>query len=59
MKPSSDAPLMGWKFVEALRDAGIPDGVVNFVTGPGDTVGAELEESSGIDGMVSTAPNTL
>jgi 1-pyrroline-5-carboxylate dehydrogenase len=54
MKPSSDAPLMGWKFVEALRDAGIPDGVVNFVTGPGDSVGAELEESSGIDGMVFT-----
>ena len=54
MKPSSDAPLMGWKFVEALRDAGIPDGVVNFVTGPGDTVGAELEDNPGIDGMVFT-----
>jgi 1-pyrroline-5-carboxylate dehydrogenase len=54
MKPSSDAPLMGWKFAEALRDAGIPDGVVNFVTGPGDTVGAELEENPGIDGMVFT-----
>ena len=54
MKPSSDAPLMGWKFVEVLREAGIPDGVVNFVTGPGDTVGAELEENPGIDGMVFT-----
>jgi 1-pyrroline-5-carboxylate dehydrogenase len=54
MKPSSDAPLMGWKFVEALREAGIPEGVVNFVTGPGDTVGAELEDNPGIDGMVFT-----
>ena len=54
MKPSSDAPLMGWKFVEALRDAGIPDGVVNFVTGPGETVGAELEENPGIDGLIFT-----
>jgi 1-pyrroline-5-carboxylate dehydrogenase len=45
---------MGWKFVEVLREAGIPDGVVNFVTGPGDTVGAELEENPGIDGMVFT-----
>jgi 1-pyrroline-5-carboxylate dehydrogenase len=54
MKPSSDAPLMGWKFVETLREAGIPDGVVNFVTGPGDTVGAELEENPGVDGMVFT-----
>ena len=40
LKPSSDAPLMGWKFGEALRDAGLPDGVFNFVTGPGETVGA-------------------
>lgn len=54
MKPSSDAPLMGWKFVETLREAGIPDGVVNFVTGPGETVGAELEDNPGIDGMVFT-----
>jgi 1-pyrroline-5-carboxylate dehydrogenase len=54
LKPSSDAPLMGWKFIEALREAGIPEGVVNFVTGPGETVGAELEENPGIDGMVFT-----
>jgi 1-pyrroline-5-carboxylate dehydrogenase len=54
LKPSSDAPLLGWKFVEALREAGIPDGVINFVTGPGETVGAELEENPGIDGMVFT-----
>ncbi|HET8776363.1 MAG TPA: aldehyde dehydrogenase family protein, partial [Candidatus Limnocylindria bacterium] len=54
LKPSSDAPLSGWKFGEALRDAGLPDGVFNLVTGPGDTVGAELEENPGIDGMVFT-----
>ena len=54
LKPSSDAPLMGWKFGEALRDAGLPPGVFNLVTGPGETVGAELEASSDIDGMVFT-----
>ncbi len=54
LKPSSDAPLMGWKFGEALRDAGLPDGVFNLVTGPGETVGAELEENPGIGGMVFT-----
>ena len=54
LKPSSDAPLLGWKFGEALREAGIPDGVFNFVTGPGETVGAELQENPGIDGMVFT-----
>ena len=54
LKPSSDAPLMAWKFGEALRDAGVPDGVFNLVTGPGETVGAELEENPAVDGMVFT-----
>ncbi|MGI8930500.1 MAG: aldehyde dehydrogenase family protein [Candidatus Limnocylindria bacterium] len=54
LKPSSDAPLMGWKFGEALREAGLPPGVFNLVTGPGETVGAELEENPGVDGMVFT-----
>lgn len=54
LKPSSDAPLLGWKFGEALREAGLPDGVFNLVTGPGETVGTELEENPGVDGMVFT-----
>jgi 1-pyrroline-5-carboxylate dehydrogenase len=54
LKPSSDAPLLGYKFGEALREAGLPDGVFNFVTGPGETVGAELQENPGIGGMVFT-----
>ena len=54
LKPSSDAPLMGYKFGEALREAGVPAGVFNLVTGPGETVGAELQESPDIDGMVFT-----
>ncbi|HEX2883380.1 MAG TPA: aldehyde dehydrogenase family protein, partial [Candidatus Limnocylindria bacterium] len=54
LKPSSDAPLSAWKFGEALRDAGLPAGVFNLVTGPGETVGAELQENPGIDGMVFT-----
>ena len=54
LKPSSDAPLMGYKFGEALHEAGVPAGVFNFVTGPGETVGAELQESPDIDGMVFT-----
>jgi 1-pyrroline-5-carboxylate dehydrogenase len=54
LKPSSDAPLMAYKFGEVLRDAGVPAGVFNLVTGPGETVGAELEENGDIDGMVFT-----
>ena len=53
-KPSSAAPMSGVKLVEAYREAGVPDGVINLVMGPGETVGAELRENPGIDGIVFT-----
>jgi 1-pyrroline-5-carboxylate dehydrogenase len=54
MKPSSDAPLLAYLFATVLREVGVPAGVVNVVTGPGETVGAELQENPGIDGLVFT-----
>jgi 1-pyrroline-5-carboxylate dehydrogenase len=42
LKPSSDSPLIGWKFVEIMEEAGLPAGVLNFVTGPGGAVGDTL-----------------
>ena len=53
-KPASAAPLSGVNLVQALQDAGMPDGVVNFVMGPGETVGEALQTSKGIDGIVFT-----
>jgi 1-pyrroline-5-carboxylate dehydrogenase len=53
-KPSSAAPISGVKLVEAYRDAGLPDGVLNLVMGPGETVGAALRENPDIDGIVFT-----
>ncbi len=54
IKPSSDAPLMGFIFCQVLREAGVPAGACNLVTGPGESVGAELEQNPGIDGLVFT-----
>ncbi len=54
LKPSSDAPLMGYLFAKVLLEVGVPAGVINVVTGPGESVGAELEENRGVDGMVFT-----
>jgi len=42
LKPSSDSPLTGWKFVEIMEEAGLPPGVLNFVSGPGGAVGDTL-----------------
>ena len=39
LKPSSDAPAIAYKFFELLEEAGMPRGVVNFMTGSGAEVG--------------------
>jgi 1-pyrroline-5-carboxylate dehydrogenase len=44
LKPSSDSPAVAWECVKLLRDAGIPGGVLNFVSGPGGSVGNRLVE---------------
>src|SRR5436190_5967373 len=53
-KPASDTPLMGAMLTEMVVEAGLPPGVFNFVTGPGSTVGQELIDNNGIDGIVFT-----
>ena len=42
LKPSSDSPAIAAKFVEALIEAGMPDGVVNFCPGAGASFGDAL-----------------
>jgi 1-pyrroline-5-carboxylate dehydrogenase len=44
LKPSSDSPGIATMFYEAAVEAGIPSGVLNFVTGGGSTVGNALVE---------------
>jgi 1-pyrroline-5-carboxylate dehydrogenase len=39
LKPSSDSPTIAFKFFEILEEAGMPAGVVNFMTGSGAEVG--------------------
>src|SRR4029077_6273088 len=42
VKPASLAPLSSWRIVEALHNAGVPKGVVNFVQGAGGELGSAL-----------------
>src|SRR5579859_604249 len=42
LKPASAAPLSAWRIVEALHEAGIPKGVINFVAGSGGELGQAL-----------------
>ncbi|MDD4878649.1 MAG: L-glutamate gamma-semialdehyde dehydrogenase [Candidatus Nanoarchaeia archaeon] len=45
VKPASDTPVIGYKFVELLEQAGLPLGVVSFVPGSGKEVGEYLVNS--------------
>src|SRR5256886_1762043 len=58
-KPASDTPFMGLRLAETLRDAGLPAGVFNFVTGPGATVGQELLDHPDVDGFVFTGSRAV
>ncbi|OLC85550.1 MAG: L-glutamate gamma-semialdehyde dehydrogenase [Acidobacteria bacterium 13_1_40CM_4_61_5] len=42
LKPASDSPTIAAKFVEILFEAGIPKEALNFVTGPGGSIGDAL-----------------
>ena len=42
LKPSSDSPWIAWRFFELLEEAGLPPGVVNFLSGGGSEVGDPL-----------------
>jgi len=53
LKPAETTPLTALKLAELVRDAGLPPGVVNIVTGAGDT-GAAIVEHEDIDKIAFT-----
>ncbi len=48
IKPASLAPLSAYRLIEALHHAGLPAGVLNYVTGSGGTVGNALVEHAAV-----------
>jgi len=44
IKPANETPLSTFNLIQALIDAGLPPGVVNYVTGSGTSVGVPLIE---------------
>lgn len=53
LKPAETTPLTALKLAELFEDAGLPPGVVNIVTGAGET-GRALVEHPGIDKVAFT-----
>jgi acyl-CoA reductase-like NAD-dependent aldehyde dehydrogenase len=53
-KPASLVPACGLRLVEILHEAGLPPGVLNFVTGPGGIVGHEMVTHPSVRGVSFT-----
>jgi aldehyde dehydrogenase (NAD+) len=49
VKPAEETPLTALRLAELAREAGLPDGLLNVVTGYGETAGAALTAHPGID----------
>jgi betaine-aldehyde dehydrogenase len=48
LKPAELTPLSALRFAELAREAGLPEGVLNVVVGPGSVCGARLVEHPGV-----------
>lgn len=54
IKPDEKTPLTLLRLCEIAKECGVPDGVINLVTGPGPTVGARLAEHPDVDKVAFT-----
>ena len=59
VKGGEDTTLSTWLLIECLRDAGLPDGVVNLVCGDGEHVGAPLAAHPQVAGLTFTGSHAV
>jgi 1-pyrroline-5-carboxylate dehydrogenase len=58
-KPAEDTPWTGLKLYEIYRDAGVPPGVFNLLTGRREEIGDPLWQHPGVDGVVFTGSKAV
>ena len=54
LKPASQSPLTALRLAELAAEAGLPDGVLNVVPGPGAVLGDALARHPGVDKIAFT-----
>jgi 1-pyrroline-5-carboxylate dehydrogenase len=54
LKPATDTPYTAWLLTECYRDAGVPAGVFNLVTGSGRVVGQTIIDHPDVNGVTFT-----
>lgn len=59
LKPTSEAPLTGLMLYRLYVDAGVPEGAVNFVTGPGGNFEDEFVTNKDVAGIAFTGSKSV
>ena len=59
IKPADTTPLSLLRFAELAKQAGVPDGVINIVTGPGSVVGRAIANHDDIDKLAFTGSTSV
>ena len=59
LKPAEQTPLTVLELASSFADAGLPPGVVNIVTGMGETAGAAIVEHPNVDMIAFTGSNAV
>jgi 1-pyrroline-5-carboxylate dehydrogenase len=58
-KPSHETPLTGIKVFEAIRDAGLPVGALNYLSGYGNELGEAMSAHPGVEGIAFTGSRAV
>jgi RHH-type proline utilization regulon transcriptional repressor/proline dehydrogenase/delta 1-pyrroline-5-carboxylate dehydrogenase len=59
MKPAEQSPVVAAKLMEIFRELDLPRGVLNYLPGPGETVGAALVEHSDVATIAFTGSRAV
>jgi 1-pyrroline-5-carboxylate dehydrogenase len=59
LKPTSEASLTGLMLYDIFKDAGVPDGAINYVTGPGENFEEEFTSNEDVAGIAFTGSRAV
>lgn len=59
LKPAQETAVTAAKLIECFEEAGIPEGVVNLVTGRGSVIGERLIHHPDVNGLTFTGSNEI
>ncbi|MBU8906469.1 alpha-ketoglutaric semialdehyde dehydrogenase GucD [Desertibacillus haloalkaliphilus] len=59
IKPASEAAVTAAKVIKCFEEAGLPNGVINMVTGSGSVIGQGIVDNTDIDGITFTGSDMV